>query len=52
MDFIDFHQQLEGVILSGYLSEPIEVTLCLTGHHLILMSRQDNIKELCVRKFF
>lgn len=50
MEFIDLTptHKLDGVILSGYLNEPIEVTICLTGHHLILMSRQENVKELCV----
>lgn len=50
MEFVDYipTHKLDSLFLHGYLSEKIEVTLCLTGHHLILSCRQENIKELCV----
>lgn len=37
---------LDGVILHGHLDVPVDGTLCITGHHLILSCRQEEIKEL------
>lgn len=38
--------KLDGVILHGSFSEPVNVTLCVTGHHLILSSRKEDLNEL------
>uniref|UniRef100_A0A8C7X8F8 Myotubularin-related protein 9 n=1 Tax=Oryzias sinensis TaxID=183150 RepID=A0A8C7X8F8_9TELE len=36
----------DGVVLHRPFMPNVEGTLCLTGHHLILSSRQDNTEEL------
>lgn len=36
----------DGVVLHRPFMPTVEGTLCLTGHHLILSSRQDNTEEL------
>lgn len=38
--------RVDGVVLHRPFMPTVEGTLCLTGHHLILSSRQDNIEEL------
>lgn len=38
--------KVDGVILHRPFMPIVEGTLCLTGHHLILSSRQDNTEEL------
>lgn len=38
--------KLDGVILHTQNSEPVEGTLCITGHHLILSSRREGVQEL------
>uniref|UniRef100_A0A023F198 Putative phosphatidylinositol 3-phosphate 3-phosphatase myotubularin mtm1 n=3 Tax=Triatoma infestans TaxID=30076 RepID=A0A023F198_TRIIF len=38
--------KLDGVILKTPLKEPVEGTLCITGHHIILSTRSDNEGEL------
>lgn len=38
--------KLDGVILHTQTSEPVEGTLCITGHHLILSSRREGVQEL------
>lgn len=38
--------RVDGVILHRPFMPTVEGTLCLTGHHLILSSRQDNTEEL------
>lgn len=38
--------RVDGVILHRPFMPKVEGTLCLTGHHLILSSRQDNTEEL------
>lgn len=38
--------KLDGVILHTQTSEPIDGTLCITGHHLILSSRREGAQEL------
>uniref|UniRef100_A0A224XDV7 Putative phosphatidylinositol 3-phosphate 3-phosphatase myotubularin mtm1 n=1 Tax=Panstrongylus lignarius TaxID=156445 RepID=A0A224XDV7_9HEMI len=38
--------KLDGVILRSPLKEPVEGTLCITGHHIILSTRSDNEGEL------
>ena len=47
MEYITVHQ-LDGVTLYQANQNPIEGTLCITGHHLILSSRQDQKEELWV----
>ncbi|KAF7269945.1 myotubularin-related protein 9 [Rhynchophorus ferrugineus] len=48
MDFADLitTPMLDGVILHSPFHEPIDGTLCITGHHLILSTRKDNVQEL------
>lgn len=38
--------RVDGVVLHRPFMPIVEGTLCLTGHHLILSSRQDNTEEL------
>ncbi|EFA03795.1 myotubularin-related protein 9 isoform X1 [Tribolium castaneum] len=38
--------KLDGVILHCPFHEPIDGTLCVTGHHLILSSRKEDVQEL------
>lgn len=38
--------KLDGVILHSPFNEPIDGTLCITGHHLILSTRKENVQEL------
>ncbi|XP_061610463.1 myotubularin-related protein 9 isoform X1 [Phyllopteryx taeniolatus] len=38
--------RVDGVVLQRPFLPTVEGTLCLTGHHLILSSRQDNTEEL------
>lgn len=38
--------RVDGVVLHRPFMPVVEGTLCLTGHHLILSSRQDNTEEL------
>ncbi|ENN72916.1 hypothetical protein YQE_10484, partial [Dendroctonus ponderosae] len=38
--------KLDGVILHSPFHEPIDGTLCITGHHLILSTRKENVQEL------
>ncbi|XP_010881417.2 myotubularin-related protein 9 [Esox lucius] len=52
--------RVDGVVLRRPFQPTVEGTLCLTGHHLILSSRQDNTEELwllhanidCIEKRF
>ncbi|CAH0558241.1 unnamed protein product [Brassicogethes aeneus] len=48
MDFVDHiaTPKLDGVILHSPLQEAIDGTLCVTGHHLILSSRKEDVQEL------
>lgn len=38
--------KLDGVTLHSPLGEPVDGTLCITGHHLILSSRREGVQEL------
>lgn len=38
--------KLDGVTLHSSLGEPVDGTLCITGHHLILSSRREGVQEL------
>lgn len=38
--------RVDGAVLHRPFMPTVEGTLCLTGHHLILSSRQDNTEEL------
>ena len=38
--------RVDNVVLHRPFYPAVEGTLCLTGHHLILSSRQDNTEEL------
>lgn len=38
--------KLDGVILHTQTNEPVDGTLCITGHHLILSSRRESVQEL------
>ncbi|XP_077990034.1 myotubularin-related protein 9-like [Glandiceps talaboti] len=48
MEFVELIKtpKVDGVILRLPFQEPVEGTLCLTGHHLILSSRKSNSEEL------
>lgn len=51
MEFVEFiaTQQLDNVgLVSPPLCEPVLVTLCITGHHLILSARKEEVQELMV----
>lgn len=50
MEFAELIQtpKLDGVILHSPLTEPVDGTLCITGHHLILSSRREGVQELWV----
>ncbi|CAH1133961.1 unnamed protein product [Ceutorhynchus assimilis] len=38
--------KLDGVVLHSPFHDPIDGTLCITGHHLILSTRKENVQEL------
>ncbi|KAK3542137.1 hypothetical protein QTP86_016465 [Hemibagrus guttatus] len=48
MEFVELIKtpRVDGVVLHRPFLPTVEGTLCLTGHHLILSSRQDNTEEL------
>lgn len=48
MEFADLilTPKLDGVSLHSPLSETVDGTLCITGHHLILSSRKEGVQEL------
>lgn len=48
MEFAELIQtpKLDNVFLRGPFQTTVEGTLCITGHHLILSSRQEGIQEL------
>lgn len=50
MEFAEFIKtpQVDGVALCVPNQNSVEGTLCITGHHLILSSRQDREEELWV----
>ncbi len=50
MEFVEFIKtpKVDSVVLHRPFYAPIEGTLCLTGHHLILSSRKTNSEELWV----
>lgn len=43
--------KVDGVILHSPFHEPVDGTLCVTGHHLILSSRKEDVQELWVTYF-
>ena len=53
MEFAEFIRtaQVEAVTLYQANQLPIKGTLCVTGHHLILSSRDNHIEELWVCYF-
>lgn len=48
MEFVEYIKtpKLDGVTLYQPFCPPVEGTLCITGHHLILSSRKTNTEEL------
>ncbi|ALC43531.1 CG5026 [Drosophila busckii] len=48
MEFADLIKtpKLDGVYLQNPIGTTVEGTLCITGHHLLLSSRQENSQEL------
>ena len=54
MEFAEFIQtpKIDNVVLRHPFEDPVEGTLCVTGHHLILSSRQEGKEELWVRRFY
>lgn len=53
MEFIEFIliNKLDGVVLKYPHHENIDGRVCVTGHHLILSSRKEGVRELWVRIF-
>lgn len=51
MEFIELIliNKLDGVILKYPHHENVDGTVCITGHHLILSSRKEGVRELWVR---
>lgn len=54
MEFAVYIQtpKLDGVILHTPFNEPIDGTLCVSGHHLLLSSRKEDVQELWVSVAF
>lgn len=50
MEFIELIliNKLDGVILKYPHHDNVDGTLCITGHHLILSSRKEGVRELWV----
>lgn len=50
MEFADLiiTPKLDGVILHSPFTDPVDGTLCITGHHMILSSRKEDVQELWV----
>ncbi|XP_022910988.1 myotubularin-related protein 9 [Onthophagus taurus] len=48
MEFADLiaTPKLDGVILHSPFHDPVDGTLCVSGHHLILSSRKEDVQEL------
>ncbi|XP_014664528.1 PREDICTED: myotubularin-related protein 9-like [Priapulus caudatus] len=48
MEFVELIKtpKVDGVVLNRPFQEPVDGTLCVTGHHLILSSRTGNHEEL------
>ncbi|KAJ1523594.1 hypothetical protein ONE63_001437 [Megalurothrips usitatus] len=48
MEFADLIQtpKLDGVVMHGPFHKPVDGTLCITGHHIILSSRKEGVEEL------
>lgn len=40
--------KLDGVIMHWPFQKPVDGTLCITGHHLILSTRKESVEELWV----
>uniref|UniRef100_S4R5T5 Myotubularin related protein 9 n=1 Tax=Petromyzon marinus TaxID=7757 RepID=S4R5T5_PETMA len=51
MEFVELIKTptLEGVVLERPCAAPLEGTLCLTGHHLIVSSRREHAEEMWLR---
>lgn len=54
MEFVDHigTPKLDGVVLHMPLSDPVEGTLCITGHHIIVSTRQEGVQELWASNTF
>ena len=50
MEFVELIRvpKVDNVIMRRPLNPPVEGTLCITGHHLILSSRKEDSEELWV----
>lgn len=50
MEFADSiaSPKIDGVMLHSPFHDPVDGTLCITGHHLILSSRKEDVQELWV----
>lgn len=40
--------KLDGITLHTPFHPPVEAVLCITGHHLIVSSRKDEVQEIWV----
>lgn len=54
MEFVEYIQtpKLDGVVMHGPFHKPVDGTLCITGHHIILSSRKEGVEELWVDNIF
>lgn len=41
--------KLDGVILHSPFHDPVDATVCITAHHLILSSRKEDVQEIWVK---
>jgi hypothetical protein len=50
MEFVELIliPKLDGVVMHGPFQKPVDGTLCITGHHLILSTRKEGVEELWV----
>lgn len=50
MEFADLilTPKLDGVVMNVPFKRPLDGTLCITGHHLIISTRRDDEEELWV----
>ncbi|KDR15085.1 Myotubularin-related protein 9 [Zootermopsis nevadensis] len=48
MEFVELIliPKLDGVVMHGPFQKPVDGTLCITGHHLILSTRKEGVEEL------
>ena len=50
MEFVDLISipKLDGVVLHAPFMKPLDVSICITGHHIIFSTRKEGAEELWV----